>query len=87
MCSLTPENEIPDVKSASGIFIISVCTPSPVIGSPTGVLREGDGGEGVDNIAPIQWLTALKYSLLSGAEMSGSRDGLGMGGKIFESNT
>ena len=30
----------------------------------------------MDNIAPIKWLMALKYSLLSGAEMSGSSVGL-----------
>ena len=32
----------------------------------------------MDRIAPMRWLMALKYSLLSGAEMSGSSGGLGM---------
>ena len=30
----------------------------------------------IERIAPIKWLMALKYSLLSGAEMSGSSAGL-----------
>ena len=38
-----------------------------------------------DRIAPIKWLMALKYSLLSGAEMSGSRGGFCMGGSIIHS--
>ena len=32
----------------------------------------------IDRMAPIRWLLALKYLLLSGAEMSGSSGGLGM---------
>jgi hypothetical protein len=30
------------------------------------MLREGDRGEGMGNLAPVKWLMALKYSLLSG---------------------
>jgi hypothetical protein len=29
----------------------------------------------MDNIAPIKWLMELKYSLLSGEDINGSRDG------------
>lgn len=36
----------------------------------------------MDRMAPIKWLMELKYSLLSGAEIMGSRVGLFMGASI-----
>jgi len=63
-CSLTPENEIPDVKTSIGNFYyFGLHTPFPI--------WERGRGEVMDNLAPIKWMMAMIFVVVWGRRWMG----------------